>query len=598
MTIDNDHRLHVPRWDLTGLYESAGDPGIFKDLETATAQAAQFRTRYKGQFTHPPVHPFQLLSALKAYEAVHEQGMGPLFFAFLQHAAQTQDPDCTSLYQRIRETWNTVSKEIRFFEHELTGLTAAGFKDLLRHADLSPYRWFLARLIRQRPYRLSDPEEAILDAHLSARRSHLTSFYDEFLGSLLFPIKIGDTWRRLHMAEVWQLRYSPDAAVRRRAVHGSLHQLSKHGTVFKHILIAVVDSHLQEKRDRAHPSVLHMNLMSNGLNEDVMAILMDRVESHYPMARMYWGLKARRLKTGMLAHEDLLAPMGGVQANIPFSEARDLILACSRDIHPALYAHVQACFNEGRVDAQVRKGKRVGAFCECFAPSQSPFIAVSYGGTMRDLLTLSHEMGHAIHYGMAAKQSYLNFRPPPILAETVATFFEMLFCDYLMEQPAFRNHHADILGACVDDILVCIFRQHVLTRFEQSIYELKEDHFLSEHEIGDLWWKENRNLFGGSVQMGREYFWGWTPILHFIHHPFYCYSYIFGNMVSLWLFRQYQQDRHNALDTLFHILCSGGAEAPLDLLFRLGIDPDQDAFYEAAFACLNDLIHRAETLSP
>ncbi|MDZ7699421.1 MAG: M3 family metallopeptidase [Deltaproteobacteria bacterium] len=596
MNADNDHRLDVPRWDLTDLYESAGDPGIFQDLETVRAQAVEFRTTYRGRFIHHRVDPLQLLSALKAYEAIHEQGMGPFFFAFLQHAAQTREPECLSLFQRIRETWKTISKDIRFFEHELMGLTAAGFEELLRHPDLSPYRWFLMRLIRQRPHRLSESEEEILDAHFSACRSSLTSFYDEFLGSLVFSIKIDHRLRRLHMEEVAQLRCSPDGAIRRRAVHGSLQELSKHGTVFKHILNAVVESHLQEKESRAYASVLQMNLVSDGLDEDVMETLMDRVESHYPLARTYWGLKARRLGADRLAHEDLLAPTGGAHANIPFSEGRDLILACSKEIHPTICDYARACFGAGRVDAQLRKGKRIGAFCESFAPSQPPYVAISYGGTIRDLMILSHEMGHVIHYCMAAGKSYLNFRPPPILAETAATFFEMLFCRYLMEQPAFADHQADILGTCVDDILVCIFRQHVLTRFEQSIYEVRGDHFLSEMEIGDLWWKKNRKLFGESVKMGREYRWGWTPIPHFIHHPFYCYSYIFGNMVSLWLFNRYQQDSREALDALFHLLRSGGAEAPLDLLSRLGIDPTKDAFYETAFECLNGLIHSLETL--
>ena len=136
----------------------------------------------------------------------------------------------------------------------------------------------------------------------------------------------------------------------------------------------------------------------------------------------------------------------------------------------------------------------------------------------------------------------------------------------------------------------------MLTRFEQSIYEVRGDHFLSEMEIGDLWWKKNRKLFAEAVEMGHAYFWGWTSVPHFVHHPFYCYSYIFGNLVSLWLFRRYKENRQEALDVLFHILRSGGAEAPLDLLFRLGIDPARDAFYETAFDCLNDLIHSLETL--
>jgi oligoendopeptidase F len=163
-----------------------------------------------------------------------------------------------------------------------------------------------------------------------------------------------------------------------------------------------------------------------------------------------------------------------------------------------------------------------------------------------------------------------------------------------MKKQTFRDRQTDILGACLDDIAICIFRQHALTRFERRLYEKSADHILSESELNDLWWREHHILFGEAVEMAPVYRWGWTHIPHFIHHPFYCYSYVFGNLLSLYLMRRYHEDRDFTLDVIIYMLRAGGSKDPLDLLSEGGIDPGEDTFYEVAFGYLGEMIDSFE----
>jgi len=593
----HDHTLvtPAPAWDLTDLYEHIGDAGIQRDLQAAKVRALEFRAAYKVTFDPDHINSRDMLSALRAYEAIHELGMRPYFFAVLYGAAQTDDPRRISFLQKIREQWQSVYHEVLFFECRVMGLSERVLKALVEHDDLSPYKWFLTRLMRQRPYRLGESGERILDTQTSPLRNALITFFDEFLGSLVFSVERGLKRERLHMEEVSALRQSSDPEIRRRSAHACLDELSRHGAVFKHILNAVVMGHLNESRERGYPSVLHKSLLSNGLDEGIMDTVMAEVVRRYPLVRKYWGLKASSFGSETLNQCDLLAPMGSRDEDIPFSKARQWLLECLGEIHPTFFDCAREILKAGRVDAQMRKGKRIGAFCECFAPSLPPYLSVSYGGCIRDMMTLAHEVGHGIHYILASAQSYLNFRPPPILAETASTFLEMVFCDHLMGRQTFQTRHAEILGVCLDDMGICIFRQHALTAFERRLYEKSADHILSESEINDLWWRENYSLFGEAVKMAPEYRWGWTQIPHFIHHPFYCYSYVFGNLLSLYLMRRYHEDRDDTLEVIIHMFRAGGSKDPMDLFSECGIDPKDEAFHEDAFEYLGEIIDSFKT---
>ena len=286
---------------------------------------------------------------------------------------------------------------------------------------------------------------------------------------------------------------------------------------------------------------------------------------------------------GTLKYTDLFAPLEKEALLVNLSDARRLFLEAVEDLHPLCHSVARELFEKKRINAEVRRGKQHGSFCKCLSPRQAPYISVNFRGTIRDLMELAHELGHGIHYMLSSKQSFLNFRIPPLLAETASTFFEILLGRHLMKKEEFRVNHKAIAACRMDRILLTVFRQNVLTRFEQNLHNLRRNGPVSEEEISGLWWDENRRLFGEDVQIPPHYHLGWAYIPHPVHRPFYCYSYVFGNLLSIILHEDYLEQGEGFFERIIQLLSSGSSRAPLELLADIGLYPNEQAFWERAF---------------
>ena len=577
-------------WDLDALYRGEDDPRIDADLRKARLEARAFAARYRGDVKRIAWDPRLFLDAVRAYEKIHERAMGPYFFAVLLQAGDTQDHGKNALLQRVREEWSDISKTILFFEVEIRGLSEEFLKGLSEEPVLSPYRHFLKRAAAWKPHTLTEPEERVLRERQVCGREALGSFFDEFIGSLSFPVELGGEVTPLTLERALTLLHSRDGSLRERAFDALLAGLGKQALVFKYVLNSLMlDRHLED-RQRGHPGGMHRAHLEKEADAAAIEHMMEVVEAHYPLAGRYFKLKAKSLGLEKLKNSDLFAPVGDREIAIPFSEAKDLILGVLKEVHPLFHEKAWAFFENRRIDAEARRGKRAGAFCECFSPTQPPFILMSYTGTLRSVLVLAHELGHGIHAGLASEQSHLNFTPSLLLAETASTLCENLLIGALLEAESFRPLRAPLLATRIEGVITTVFRQAVLTRFEQTLHGRREKHLLGADEICDVWWAENGKLYGRDVEMLPSYRWGWTYIPHFIHSPFYCYSYVFGCLVSIHFLEGYRS-REGEFPQL---LRAGGSGTPQELLSRMGWDPTRKTFWEQALRSVEEWIDAFE----
>jgi len=577
-------------WDLSGLYHGDADPELDKDLDTARERALCFAGSFKGKINGQNLDAQTLLFAIREYESIHEKGMRPCLFAYLYHSADTRDHKGNRLLQKVRETWSEISRIIAFFELEIKALPEDSLKKLAANHDLSRYRHFLLKQIQWKPYALSEAEEKIIKlGHLSGRDAFL-SFYDQFTGALSFSVEIEGESVELNIYQALSLLRSPDRSLREKTFDTFLQRLEKHGPVFENILNAILLAHHQEDVERGHPFPMHRSHLINEVNESIIENMMGAVEDRYPLARRCLRQKARCLGLEKLKITDIFAPLKEDNLLVSFSDAVELILEAAEDLHPVFHSTVHEIFKNNRLDAEVRAGKQNGAFCKGMAPSLRPYISMSYAGDISDLMTLAHEVGHGIHYRLCSGQSHVNFDPPPNLAEAASTFMEMVVIEYLMKKKGYQKLRPMLLALQIEGIMTTVFRQNVLTRFEQAVHHQRRDHLLSAKEICRLWWDENNRFYGEDVEMGSGYRWGWTYIPHFFHRPFYCYSYIFGNLLSIMLFQGYQEKGDGFLETIIDLLKTGSSRAPIEMIREMGLDIGKKSFWEPAFQYVEDLI--------
>lgn len=581
-------------WDLDDLYQGLDDPRLDQDLGVVLDKAQAFVSSYRGKMNDENLQAQTLLSAIQQYESIHVLGMKPYAFAYLYHATDVRDSKRNALLQRVKEAWNDILELLTFFPLEIMALPDRTFRRLTKHDALQNYRHFLLQQTKLKPYALSEPEEMIIQRmHLSGRKA-LVSLYDESMASLQVALEIDGQVKSLSLEQVLSLLHKPDRSVRQNAYQTLLEELGKQHVVLRNIFNALLLDHRLENLKRGHPSPMHRPCIIDGVDERVIGEMMGVVEAHYPLGRRYFRKKAHLLGLDKLKSTDMWAPLHGEGTQIPFSKAQGFVLGAMEAFHPSFHSIAHEFFEKNWVDAESRKGKRSGAFCKSFAPSLHPFVLMNYSGNLRDVAVLAHELGHGIHYRLASRQSFLSFDPPPILAETASTFSEILLIQHLLKSEELYVHLPALLSSHLDGIMVTVYRQNVLTRFEQAIHRRRHNQLLSTEDLCQLWWDENERFYGEDVEMIPDYRWGWALVPHLVRHPFYCYSYIFGNLFAMALYQHLENKGENFLQKIIRLFSAGASQTPMEMLTQLGLHSEQKPFWWQAFHYVEGLIDALE----
>jgi oligoendopeptidase F len=198
-------------------------------------------------------------------------------------------------------------------------------------------------------------------------------------------------------------------------------------------------------------------------------------------------------------------------------------------------------------------------------------------------MTLAHELGHGLHGCLSRKQNYFNYDTPLTTAETASVFAEMLVFDDLLARQTDSQARIALVGGKLEDIFATVFRQNVLTRFEETAFAARQEKRLTPETLGKLWIEANEKYYGDAVDMPDGYRWGWSYIPHFIHSRFYCYSYVFGQLLVLALYRMYKDQGKSFVPKYLALLEAGGSDSPEALLRPMGVDIHDREFWRKGF---------------
>jgi oligoendopeptidase F len=255
----------------------------------------------------------------------------------------------------------------------------------------------------------------------------------------------------------------------------------------------------------------------------------------------------------------------------------------------------QRVFDESRVDSEVRKGKRDGAFCWSVLPEMTPYVLLNYQGNARDVATMAHELGHAIHSMLASHHSTFTYHSSLPLAETASTFGEMMFTDKLLSEETDDAVRRDILFKQVDDAYATIMRQSYFALFEKQAHEMIQKN-ASVDELCAAYMENLKEQFGDSLELSDEFKWEWVSIPHIYHTPFYVYAYAFGQLLVFSLYQQFKIEGDSFKPRYVKILSAGGSEAPAKILEDAGINIRDPKFWQGGFDVLEKLVSELEKL--
>lgn len=585
-------------WDLSDLFVSYDDPALMAALDQATTEAAVFADIYRGTINVPDgPEAIHLYEGLERLEALYDATARPAVFAGLLFAADTSKAEHRDLQQRIDQRLTAIHNQILFFDLEWLALSDPDAQSLLDDPILDPYRHYLHSARRYKPHTLSEPEERLLNDKDITGVQAWRQLYTELTSALSFPMELEGELQQLPLDSILNLLRHPQRNVRQQA-HTQLYAvLGPHVQTLAYIYNTLMQDHLTMDRLRHYPDPMAQRHLANQIEPEAVATMMDVVEQNYAIAQTYFKLKARLLDLPRLAIYDQYAPIGTVHAQRTYPEARTLILEAFGRFDPRFRDTAARFFDEGWIDAEVRPGKRGGAFCNGYPPALHPYVLCNYTDDLRDVMTVAHELGHGIHFVLASRQTLFNYFPSLPLAETASVFGEILVFEHLLSQEQDPQAQLALLCSKIEDIFATVFRQNVLTRFEQAAFDGRAQQRLTPEQLGERWLAANGRYYGNAVEQTPGYELGWSYIPHFINTPFYCYSYVFGELLVLALYGMYREQGQAFVPRYMALLEAGGSQAPADLLAALGVDPRDRAFWQLGFNELQRLVERAQELA-
>jgi oligoendopeptidase F len=353
-----------------------------------------------------------------------------------------------------------------------------------------------------------------------------------------------------------------------------------------------------DDRRRGYPHPMAARHLANEAQRESVDALLKACVGRYDLVARYYRLKARLLGLDTLADYDRYAPLPGVEGQRSFDEARRIVLDAYRDFSPRMAESAARFFTERWIDAELRPGKRGGAFSASTLPSLHPYVLLNYTGNLRDVMTVAHELGHGVHQSLASVQGLFEQDTPLTTAETASVFGEMLVFRRLMREERDPRVRLALLCGKLEDAFATVFRQVAMTRFEQALHAARrEEGELPLERVNQLWMEANRPMFGDSVQLSDDYAWWWLYIPHFVHSPFYCYAYAFGELLVLALLRRHDEEGAAFVPRYLALLEAGGSDSPERLLAAMGLDITDPAFWRGGLALLEELLEQAEALA-
>jgi oligoendopeptidase F len=580
-------------WNLSDLYDGPDDPRIDSELEEAQAAAAAFRERYRGKLAE--LTAAELNDAVVELERIDSVATRVETYARLRQAADSTDQARGALVQKVREQNTQIETALLFFDLEWSELEDDLAERLLADPVLEHYAQVLRSQRRYKPHQLSEPEEKI-----SAEKS-LTgaSAWGRLFNELLADLRVSYGGDDLSLDEALARLARETSQAERGRVAAAVTETLRPGVRTRgYVLNTILNERAIEDRLRDYGTWISARNLANEIPDEAAQSLVESIQSRYDIPQRFYALKARLLGLPRLKDYDRFAPLQETGGTIAWEEAREIVLDAFNGFSEQAGEIVSDFFEKDWIDAAVRPGKMLGAFCATTVPGVHPYVLMNYAGERRSVLTLAHELGHGLHGSLAQDLGLLNARTPLTLAETASVFAEALTFERLKEREDDPRALLDLLVGRIDDTVATVFRQIAMNRFEHAIHTgRREEGELTVERICELWSAEQRRMLGDAVEVTDDYGIWWSYVPHFIQAPGYVYAYSFGYLFSLAIYRRYVDEGESLVEPYLDLLRAGGSAPPAELASRLGFDIGDPAFWSAGLDAIGALVDEAEQLA-
>jgi oligoendopeptidase F len=585
------------RWSLSDIAKSEeGFLSLVSGIKDYAKKIQGFRGRLSPDM---PIETFMEIAMLE--ESLHERMARVSSYAGLLSSEDIKSQKAMKYSSMLDTLGIEVSDAIRFFSHWMKGKDVEGTKTL---DDANAKRLFAAmpgleyvmgyaRLAAK--HTLSEREEGIIQKKEVNGIDVVSGLYDEITNDFAFVLSIRGRKKRIGNAEeLLKLTSGHDRETRKAAYDALLETYRNNREKLFTIYSAIAKDWRIDCGMRDFPSPISARNFANHVPDGAVDALMASCEANAPLFHRYFRLKAKLLGIGKLERHDVYAPVKTAkEKRHSYAEAKRTVLDSLENFSPSFRKKAESVIKAGHIDVYPRKDKRHGAFCAAIAPNVIPYVLLNYGGRQRDVSTLAHELGHAVHDIYSSKLPIGAMEATLPLAETASTLSELVFFERILEK-AEGNGKAGMLAEKIGESWATIVRQSYFVKFEEAAHGKIYDDNINEEELSSLYFEITKPQFGDSVAFNDAFRHEWCHIPHIFHAPFYCYAYSFGELLSFALYSRYKKEGAGFIASIERMLSAGSSRAPADVLLDMGIDILDRRFWDSGFAVAEGWISEME----
>ena len=580
-------------WSLADLFPALDSRELkdaFKELESRAAALESKRPLLTDKISQ-----LEFLTLIGELEMLYRLGHRVASFAELTFSGDTQNQAALGLMARTEQLLSEIQNRTLFFSLWWKDLAEDVAAPLM--ANAGDYSYWLEEMRHYKPHTLTEAEEKIINTKNVTGVSAFNTLYDSLTNRYVFKVEVNGEMKELTRGELMSLVRSNDPDLRARAYQELYKVYGDDAPILGQMYQTIVrDWRNEEVTLRHHKTPISARNLANDLPDEVIDLLLETCRANTAVFERFFKLKARMLGMEKLRRYDIYAPIAEADKAYDYSKAAAKVLQSFSQFDERFAQLAERVFAEDHLDAEVRKGKRGGAFCATSTPDLTPWVLLNYQGKTDDVATMAHELGHAIHSMLAEHHSLFTQHANLPLAETASTFGEMMLVDQLLAEEPDEKVRRDLLFKQMDDAYATIQRQAFFALFEKQAHQMVIDG-ASVDEISAAYMENLKTQFGDAVEVADEFKYEWVSIPHIYQVPFYVYAYTFGQLLVLSLYKQYKAEGESFKPRYIQLLAAGGSQAPMKILADAGVDVRQPEFWQGGFDVLREMVDKLEKLA-
>lgn len=575
-------------WDLTKVYKS--DTDWYQEYEEVKESLPRFR-----EFKETMMNSGQDLYGLLKFDQDISRKMDKLYI----YAGQKSDEDKRNnaylkMVGEMTNLYTTAMKESTYIVPTLLKYQYEKIKEFMEmEPKLKEFEHSLNDIYRYKPYTLGEEEEKLITTYANAFSKIEESYSLLTSSDMTFGSIQDEDGNEVELREgnYTLFTHSLDRRVRKDAFETLLRGYGKYKNTISSTFTGMLELSKANAEVHHYEDAMSSYLFADDMDHKVYTNLVDVVNQHMDTLLRYFQLKKDVLGLDEMHIYDTYVPLtNSSNKKYTFSEARELVTQALGVFGEDYIKNLNRAFEERWIDIYPTIGKRSGAYSGG-SYDTAPFVLLNFNGTLNDVSTLAHELGHSMHsYYTRSNNGYDTGEYSIFVAEIASTVNELLLSHYLLEHSNDKEEKLQILSGQLDLFKATIYRQTMFAEFEKKMHmATQEGEVLTSDQISDAYYELNRRYFEPVVVVDDLIRYEWERIPHF-YTPFYVYKYATGLSCACKIVSDILSGKEGAIDHYIDFLKNGNRDYPKEHLKMVGIDITEKEYIESAIQMFEDTI--------